>query len=226
MLLCGISCTKVLHDKCTGLGGHGQVCTDWTDWRICAWAYGYMIQPLCLFSRLKITTLPLSLCRSRERNTGSSQTGPDTVSSILDHPSSAVPSRKLETPAGQGHTKEAMWLIFTAIPDSRRQMKPLCFYIAWNNRLWSQSSSGGRGGVLEHSLYINYLILVTKQKLLSLFFQKLKCGSKGYCTPQGLCSRTVAGSELVAWLWDCPSDTMSTIYSMSFLSIVPPISWC
>lgn len=102
------------------------------------------------------------------------------------------------------------------------QQETLCFYTAWNNHLWSQSSSGGRGSVLEHILYINYLILVMKQKLLSLFCKKLKCGSKVYCTPQGLCSCTVAGSELVAWLWDCPSDIMSTIYSMPFLSIVPP----
>lgn len=104
-------------------------------------------------------------------------------------------------------------------------MKPLCFYTSWNNHLWSQSSSGGRSGVLEHILYINWLIVAMKQKLLSLFCKKLKCGSKGYCTPQGLCC-TVAGSELVAWLWDCPSDTMSTIYSMSVLSIVPLVSWC
>ena len=90
MLLWGISCTKVLYDKCTGLGGHGQVCTDWTDWRVWAWAHGYMIQPLCLFSRLKITTLPLSLCRSRERNTRSSQTGPDTAASLI---TCQVPSR-------------------------------------------------------------------------------------------------------------------------------------
>lgn len=31
---------------------------------------------------------------------------------------------KLQTPAGQGHTKEAMWLIFTATLDKRKPVKP------------------------------------------------------------------------------------------------------
>lgn len=81
---------------------------------------------------------------------------------------------KLQTPAGQGHTKEAMWLIFTATLDKRKPVKP-CASI----QLGTICGLSHLPGVLEHTLYIHYLILATRQKLLSLLCKKIKVLVKG-----------------------------------------------